>query len=161
MPLAQQYTTSVRPNLNWPTNSSAVWAKPQSLCNSPMRWATDNTRSIPCVDKDKLEGGEKKWCVNHHGGRYSCNWSDELIYRGRCPNINIHTPRSIQNNMFVKSDSGWYKSSIGSINNASVSPVVWWVYMTQPFPLWEWLCLPPPNEFCCLPERDNCIQSHD
>ncbi len=60
MPLAQQYTTSVRPNLNWPTNSSAVCGIPQSLCSSPIRWATDSTRSIPWKKTKKVKCGNRR-----------------------------------------------------------------------------------------------------
>lgn len=59
MPLAQQYTTSVRPNLNWPTNSSAVCGISQSLWSSPMRWATASTWLIPWIVQKKKKKRER------------------------------------------------------------------------------------------------------
>lgn len=43
--------------MNWPTNSSAVWVIPQSLCSSPIRWATASTLSIPYGREERREGG--------------------------------------------------------------------------------------------------------
>lgn len=68
MPLAQQYTTSVRPNLNCPTNSSAVWGIPHSRCSSPIRRATDRTRSMLWEERDRSErrsgASLYRWGVN-------------------------------------------------------------------------------------------------